>query len=78
MVFTALGRIVAILASLFGCLRIGMGFGGAISENSVAFAARYLGTANTGEAITQGFYLLVFGILVGVLTDISRLLSTPE
>jgi hypothetical protein len=35
-------------------------------------AQRYLGSATTGEAIDQGLMLVVFGIAIGILTDISR------
>lgn len=74
MLFTRLGQLVAWLAVLFGVLRAGMGFGIASSDNYQALAARYLGSS-TGEAINQGLVILVVGIGVGILTDISRSLQ---
>jgi hypothetical protein len=74
MIFTRLGQLIAWLAVLFGTLRAGMGFSIASSENYQALATRYLGTS-TGEAINQGLMMFVFGIALGILTDISRSLQ---
>lgn len=71
MVFTKLGRILAVLAIAFGVLRIVMAIA-VLSSEDPGSAARYLGSKTTGQAIDQGIYTIVFGILVGVLTDISR------
>lgn len=71
MTFTKLGRILAVLAILFGILRITMAVSVLLSENPVGAASAFLGKT-TGQALDQGIYTIVFGILVGVLTDISR------
>lgn len=79
MVFTRLGRILAVLAILFGVLRITMALVALNSDNPAAVARYLLGSKSTGHYIDQGIYMIVFGILVGVLTDISRsLLSFRE
>ena len=71
MIFTKLGRILAVLAIAFGVLRIVMAIT-VLSSEDPGSAARYLGSKTTGQAIDQGLYTIVFGILVGVMTDISR------
>lgn len=70
MIFTKVGRVIAWLAVAFGGLRIALGFG--LAGGSAEAAQRYLGSATTGEAIDQGLMLVVFGIAIGILTDISR------
>ena len=59
-----------------------LGFYGATNAEDLAemeaFARRYLGAANTAEAIIEGCYILVFGIILGVLTDISRGVAAPK
>jgi len=72
MSFTKLGRALAVLAILFGVLRIAMAVMVLFSGDPVGAASAFLGSKSTGQAIDQGIYTIVFGILVGVLTDISR------
>ncbi|MBX3579772.1 MAG: hypothetical protein KF723_21420 [Rhizobiaceae bacterium] len=59
-------------ASFDGALRIAMGLAIALSEDSRALAANYLGSKTTGEVINGGLEMLVFGIALGILTEISR------
>jgi len=66
MFYTKLGRVVAALAFGLGLLGIVVGFSLA-AETSQA----YLGTKTSGEWIDRGIYMTVFGVIVGVLTDIS-------
>jgi hypothetical protein len=79
MLFTWLGKIAAWLAVLLGSLRIGMGlFVASIDDpEQYAFAVkRYLGSASSsGEAIDRGINVIVIGIALGVLTEISSTLS---
>ena len=70
MFFTKAGQVIAWLAVVFGGLRIALGFG--LAGGNPAAAQRYLGSATTGDAIDQGLMLVVFGIAIGILTDISR------
>lgn len=72
MFFTQVGRIVAWLAFVFGALRVGLAIHIGMSDNYHAMAKRYLGTSNPGEAIDKGSLMLVFGICLGILTEISR------
>ena len=72
MAFTKLGRILAILAIILGALRIATAVLVLASDDPVNAARAILGSKTTGQAIDQGLYTIVFGILVGVLTDISR------
>ncbi|WP_120635330.1 hypothetical protein [Ruegeria sp. EL01] len=75
MIFTKLGRILAVLAIAFGVLRIVMAITVLFSEDPGS-TARYLGSKTTGQAIDQGLYTIVFGILVGVLTDVTTIDSS--
>lgn len=80
MLFTFLGRILAWLAVVLGSFRIGMGFFVASfydDPEQYTFAVkRYLGSvSSSGEAINQGIYVIVIGIALGVLTDISSSVS---
>jgi hypothetical protein len=72
MMFTKLGRILAVLAILLGVLRITMAVMVLLSEDPARAASYLLGSKSTGQALDQGIYTIVFGVLVGVLTDISR------
>ncbi len=72
--FTKAGRVVAVLAIALGALRISMAVMVMYSDNPDA-AAQALLNRTTGAAIDQGIYTIIFGIVVGVLTDISRSVS---
>ena len=78
MFFTMAGRIVAWLACVFGALQVIGGVYLAQFDNFRDLAMRYLGTPTTGKAIDQGVMLLVFGIGIGILTDISRSVKTRD
>jgi amino acid permease len=71
MFFTKAGRVVAWLAIIFGCLRIALALF-VVQSGDPNLVPRYLGSGTTGQAINHGFYVLIFGIVIGVLTDISR------
>jgi hypothetical protein len=71
MFFTRAGRVVAWLAIIFGVLRIALALF-VVQSGDPSLVPRYLGSGTTGQAIDQGLYVLIFGIVVGVLTDISR------
>ncbi|AXI53248.1 hypothetical protein SuNHUV7_10710 (plasmid) [Pseudoseohaeicola sp. NH-UV-7] len=70
--FTKLGRILAVMAVLWGVMRIAMAVAVLMSDDPSWATVRYLGTKTTGQVIDQGLYTIIFGILVGVLTDISK------
>jgi hypothetical protein len=75
LMFLHLGSLVAWLALIFGTLRVGAGFFVASfdgAEARAAAAARYLGSATSGEAIERGLAVLVFGVVLGVLVEIGR------
>jgi hypothetical protein len=76
MFFTKLGRVLAWLAFVGGAVRLAMGFLVASSGNHAALAPRYLGSSTSGEAIDQGIMVLVFGVALGILVEISRTLQS--
>ena len=77
MFFTKAGRVVAWLALTFGIARIAIALI-VIQSGDPSLVPRYLGSGTTGQAIDQGFYVLIFGIVLGVLTDISRSLANKS
>ncbi|MCF6234376.1 MAG: hypothetical protein L3J36_14930 [Rhodobacteraceae bacterium] len=72
MTFTKLGRILAVTAIVLGVFRITMAVIAINSVDPVGAARAFLGSKSTGYYIDQGIYSVVFGIVVGVLTDISK------
>jgi hypothetical protein len=74
MFFTTVGRVVAWLALIFGTARIAMAVL-VVQSGDSSLVPRYLGSGTTGQAIDQGVYVLIFGIVIGVLTDVSRSLA---
>ncbi len=75
MLFTRVGRVVAILAVILGVLRIAMGFIIAVGLSPSADPSRYIGSRTTGEVIDQGIAVVLFGVVLGVVTCISRMLA---
>lgn len=76
--FLRLGSIIASLALMFGTFKIGLGFFvGSVddAEARAGMAARYLGSASSGEAIDQGVTVFVFGVILGILVEIGRSVS---
>jgi hypothetical protein len=65
------GQVIAWLAVVVGGGRIITGFSLAGSGDPASIA-RYLGSDTTGEAIDQGLMLVVFGVALGILTEISK------
>ena len=72
MTYTKAGRILAVLAISLGVLRILTAILVLMSDDPVGAARAILGSKTTGQAIDQGLYAIVFGILVGILTDMSK------
>lgn len=68
MSISCLGWVLAIVVILFGIVRIAMGLHLVSNPN----AAHCLGSDTTGERIDRGTSLIVFGIVLGVLVDISK------
>lgn len=71
MFFTRFGLAWAWAALVLGVSRIGMGLLMATSPDRKEAIAMYLGNATIGDAINQGTMVLVFGVVLGVLTEIS-------
>ncbi len=78
MFFTRAGRIVAWMAIILGGLRIATAILVLMTDDPSAAAPMLLGSKSTGQAIDQGIYAIIFGVVVGVLTDISRSVSKPS
>jgi hypothetical protein len=72
MFYTTLGRIVAGLSFGLGILGIVMGLTIATGVVVEPSPGAYVGAKTTGQWIDRGIYMLVFAIILGVLTDISR------
>jgi len=70
MTFTRSGKVVASLAVIFGLLSVVLGFIGASGSVQT--------DVNTGMLINNGIISLLFGLCLGVLTDISVKLDKPE
>jgi hypothetical protein len=74
MIFTKLGRIVAVLALVLGILTLLMGVSiatGVVGPYDAALA-RYFGRArSSGAVIDRGIYAILFAIALGILTEIS-------
>jgi len=68
MFFTYLGRIAAILALALGVFQIAVGF---LVAQDPSLAGRY-SPYSSGETIDKGMIKVLFGIAIGVITDISR------
>ena len=76
-----LGSIIAWVAVALGALRAAMGFYVAFSfsgDTNVAASARYLGTANSGEAINEGMVVFVVGVVIGLLVEIAKKGTTAK
>ena len=71
MFFTATARVAAWLAIILGAIRIALALF-AMNTEDPNFAMQYLGRVTTGEALDQGIDMVLFGLIVGVLTDISH------
>lgn len=78
MFFTRIGGVIAWLAFAVGALRMLMAFSIAQSEDYAVQARRYLGSKTPGEAIDQGLMVLLFGIGLGILVEISRSVRFPR
>ena len=81
MLYTHLGRIVAVLSLVFGFLEIFIAlaivFGGNTPEQEAAALARYFPHRRSwGEVIDRGIYAVLFAIALGTLTEISRSVRT--
>ena len=72
MFFTKLGRIIAALAFALGLLEIAIGLAVATGVIAEPEPGRYLGGRRSGEWIDGGFYRVIFAIMIGIITDISR------
>ncbi len=78
MLFTVLGRAAATLMLLLAIFRIAVGFMVAGSDDPVSAAARYLGSATSGQAIDGGIELIFYALVLGTLTEISRTLAAAR
>jgi len=73
MFFTKSARILAVLALVFGLLRVVMGFSIAWiepGEAREAARARYIGSKSTGEVIDKGIYTILVAVALGTLAEV--------
>lgn len=81
MLFTHLGRIAAYLALIVGCTELLVGLGVAFEFIMEPTPGRYLGSRTPGQAIDRGTLVILFAIILGILTELSRslrVLSSPQ
>ena len=76
--YTNIARVIAGLAIIMGLSSIAKGLSiatGFVIEPEVGY---YIGNHTTGEVIDKGTYQFIFGVTLGVLTEISRSLFKKE
>ncbi|WP_299816997.1 hypothetical protein [uncultured Roseibium sp.] len=81
MLFTRLGKIAAYLALLVGGMEFLVGLGVAFEFIVEPTPGRYLGSRTPGQAIDRGTLIILFAIVLGIVTEISRSLravSNPQ
>ena len=71
-----IGTWISRIALILGILRLSLGFFVAFAfdtrEGMIAASKRYLGTSTSGEAIDQGMYMIIVGVVIGLLTRIAK------
>lgn len=72
MIYTRIGSFIAAAIVILAMFQIVIGIGLTTSDNSPEAIARLLGTRTTGQAIDRGIYGVIFGVALGVLTEISK------
>ena len=72
MFYTTLGRVTAVLALAVGFVGIAIGIAVATGTLVEPEPGHYLGTKTSGEWVNRGIYQVLFGIVLGVITDISQ------
>jgi hypothetical protein len=80
MVFTNLGRVVAFILLLSGIFHIAGGLmiaAGWLTPEQAALAV-FPRRATTGAVIDRGLYAVLFGIALGILTEISYALRAQQ
>lgn len=72
MIFTRLSTLAAYLALILGLVHIALGIlvaNGTLPDTALS---RYVGRGTTGEIIEEGFYKILFAIVVGTIAEISN------
>lgn len=69
------GRVIAGIALVLGILRVLLGFAVATGVVVEPVPGYYLGTKTSGKAIDQGIYMILFGVVLGVLSEIGKSLA---
>jgi hypothetical protein len=73
MFFTAIARIIAILAFITGLFQLVMGVGIATDViGPYEWALQRYGANSSGEMIDRGIYITIFAAALGTLAEISR------
>ena len=78
MFFTSVARLMAWIITLLGAFGIAIGIFGMTFEDKNRFAADYMGADGFGVEFDQRIFMFLFGIVLGVLTDISRSIRNIE
>ena len=76
--YTKLASLITAIALFYGIATILMGIFLIPSDMSAIDAVEYLGTKTTGQLIDRGIYTILFAIILGVLTEISKSLSVKN
>ena len=76
MVIIWIGTWISRIALILGILRLSLGFFVAFAfdtrEGMIAASKRYLGTSTSGEAIDRGMYMIIAGVVIGLLAKIAK------
>ena len=79
MFFTRLGRIVAVLALIFGIWNV---YGGVVIATGLLTPeealARYFPSKSSIDTVIDGIYVVIFGIALGILTEIRYALERSQ
>ena len=75
MSFTGAAGWIAALAVVLGGLRLVTAIFVLFTEDPSEAARMVLGSRTTGQAIDQGLFMIVVGVCIGVLTEISERLG---
>ena len=78
MIFTKACRIIAFLAVFVGIILVGMGIILATSYEPGTDLSPYIGRRTTGQVIDKGLNVVLVGIVLGTLSDISRALQSKN
>ena len=76
--YTNIARVIAGIVIVMGISGIAMGLSIATGFFVEPEPGRYIGTHTTGEVIDKGTYYIIFGVTLGMFTEVSRSLFNKD